>query len=197
MKERLDYARRAIEFRLAYHRLRQERKLADLLAAHIGQAIRARSDSFTAVQWMLFRSAGYHPETSPICWEAPLAVLVYLNRAPAFGVGLEVTDAVVSIRQLQGVQGARIPPELRKWPAYCIEGVQTFAKVAGFGQVRVYRAHMDLFYRYPHLPEDMSAEDVSGYVTVVRQRMRRRYDGTARQLTFKVCTDWYAYDVSV
>lgn len=148
--------------------------------------VRERHTSFTGIGSMLFNSPGYNRETSSICWEAPIAILIYLDEKPVFGIGLEFYTNRLSIRQLQGSPGANIPADL---PKICVSGAIKFAKDTGIEEIRLYRAHKSLFYRDSlfETPEGESRQEIQ---KAIRKRMRRRYDGTARQLGFTMKKDW-------
>ena len=128
-------------------------------------------------------------EDRAICWEAPLGLTVWLNGEPAFGIAIEFHSNMIRIRQLQGVRGTKLPYTLRDWPQRLVKVMMRFAILSGMKGVCVSRAHLSLFYHYPHFddPEDKSWKQL---VTEHQARMRRRYDQTAQNLGFDMTEDW-------
>jgi len=127
-----------------------------------------------------------------IAWEAPACFAVWDEGLPLFGVAFEVRKGFINIRQLQGVPGRPVPPELRDWPKRLVRLAMRFARLSGLKGVRLYKAHTCLYYQWPFfadLPE-MNEEELAEYLKEHRKRMRRRYDGTARQLGFTMHEHW-------
>jgi hypothetical protein len=128
-------------------------------------------------------------------WEAPLTITVWTKSGPTLGLGLEVWNGTLRVRQLQGVLGVQIPESLRKWPQQLVQACVEFADATStYREVRIYKADQSLFYKHPDLKvgEDEEYDDV---LRAHQQRMRRRYDGTARQLKFAERSHWYVREV--
>ncbi|MFC1733315.1 hypothetical protein ACFL6I_23700 [candidate division KSB1 bacterium] len=139
----------------------------------------------------LYKEPGYgYGETiddrRTLWWEAPLTVTVWINGYPAFGMAVEFNSKFVCIRQLQGVRGAQVPKDLHKWPQIFVEVCKKLVSEIGWRGVRIYRADQNRFYKKPFLTWGFAIEKKE-YEAIVKKhkpRMRRRYDGTARQLGF-------------
>ena len=146
----------------------------------LGEMI-AREFAGHQVEFALYSEHGPEKDgKNPIWWEAPTTYTVYVAEKPAFGLGLEFLSDRIDIRQLQGVQGAVIPDQLRKWPFMFLFACINFAQQQGIKEVRLYRASETIFYKHPvgvSLP-GFSRKDA---VKVAQERMRLRYDGTARR----------------
>ena len=122
-------------------------------------------------------------------WEAPLAIAIWTEKGPAAGMAVELRWGALCIRQLQGVAGVPLSKELPDWPKTFVEACLRFARRTGVRHVRLYRADQSLFYYWPMLPKK---EGRTRYEMLEehRQRMRRRYDGTARQMGFNMKKKW-------
>ena len=170
------------------------------LALHIDSVFKKIPD-VTDVTTCVYFGPGYGygestEERRAFYWEAPLAIAVWTNQGPTIGIGLEVRGRVLCVRQLQGVAGVQIPESLKKWPQLFVQTCIDFAeRTRTFGEVRLYKADQSLYYKYPDIRvgEDESlAEAIRSH----QKRMRRRYDGTARQLGFEKCSRWYVWKAS-
>jgi hypothetical protein len=169
------------------------------LVRHLGQAF-GDMPGITDVTVSIYFRPGYgYAEVfegrKTLYWEAPLTVIVWTEAGPIIGLSLEVWGGVLRIRQLQGVVGMQTPESLRKWPRQMVQACIEFAEeTASYKEVRIYKADQSLFYKYPdlHLGKD---EDADEALREHQQRMRRRYDGTARQLGFSERPRWYVWKV--
>lgn len=173
----------------------------DRLILCVGREFRG-TPSFTSVGRHTQPAPGYaHSKTgereSEICWEAPVGITVYFDEKPVLGMAVEFRGPHLCIKQLQGVAGTQLPNELRDWPARFVKGAMNFLyNTEELVSVRLYTANQRLSYRFP-FDKDlkrivMSKEEKRLY----QQRLRRRYDGTARQMGFTRRNnryyDWYA-----
>lgn len=118
-----------------------------------------------------------------ICWEAPIGITVWLSGEPACAIGFELEGDTLCIKQLHGVSGAKDLRDIPDWPKLLVRCCMAMAEEAGLAGVRLTRANQTLFYKRPLF------KTANGLTCVERrkqhrQRMRRRYDGTARQLGF-------------
>ncbi|HVX90722.1 MAG TPA: hypothetical protein VHC20_03750 [Candidatus Paceibacterota bacterium] len=183
------YRKREVAYLRGKITSRHEAWIGELLN-DIGWKIKDTSPSFSAIRQSYCRSVGYGDldiganGQRAFCSEAPIIFSVYLGGFPAFMLGGEFRGDVFCIRQLQGALGVAIPPELKHWPRLLVEACMESAEQYGIPEIRLYRAHQTLFYRMPVFEGPPQA--ISAY----RQRMRRRYDGTARQLGFTMKRDW-------
>ncbi len=127
-----------------------------------------------------------------IVWEAPAGFAVWGEELPLFAMAIEIRKGFLCIRQLQGVPGQPVPPDLRDWPKRFVQVAVRFARLTGLKGVRLYRAHTCAFYQRPHFTDlvTMDEPDFVEYANEYRKRMRRRYDGTARQMGFTMKKDY-------
>ncbi len=124
-----------------------------------------------------------------VCWDAPLGIAVWDGESAMLAMAVEIKGDMLCIRQLQGVPGKKLPQELRDWPQRFVGASIRFARLSGLKGVRLYRAHTCSFYWRPEMdiPEGKTRLEV---LRAHRQRMRRRYDGTARQMGFAIKKDY-------
>lgn len=124
-----------------------------------------------------------------VCWDAPLGIAIWNSRSPMIAMAVEIKDGFLCIRQLQGVARRKVPEQIRDWPKRFVRAAIRFARLSGLKGVRLYRAHTSSFYWFPALkvPKGAIYKDV---LETHRQRMRRRYDGTARQMGFSMKKDY-------
>ncbi len=124
-----------------------------------------------------------------VCWDAPLGIAVWNSRSPMIAMAIEIRDGFLCIRQLQGVSRRRVPKQARDWPRRFVRACIRFARLSGLKGVRLYRAHTSTFYWSPDL-KLRKGESYKGALEAHRQRMRRRYDGTARQMGFQMLKNY-------
>lgn len=130
-------------------------------------------------------------ENYKVCWETPLGYALWHNDQPAIAMGVEVKSGMLCVRQLQGVRGTQLPKELRNWPELFVRAAMKFASDSGLKGVRVYRAHMSNFYWMPDFGYDvLTQEQYRERLRAHRNRMRARYDGTARKMGFRMKKYW-------
>lgn len=182
--KRLQFKLNNLKFRLKYWIANRHTTEINILTHSLFETVTKAGAGLNGVRWMLFDAPGYNYETSPLCWETPVAILLYYRNKPLFGVGLEIYKKKIYIRQLQGIAGTKFPKKIKDLPATCVTAIVDFAKQEKFSKVRLYRAHCDMFYQDPFLPDIPEGKTKDEMVNEIRQRMRRRYDGTARQLGF-------------
>lgn len=174
--------------RLFLSRRQQERR-AKIIIRLIYKALRI--PGATGMSWVENSNPGYGDmENRAICWETPTGFVLWFKEKPLIAVGLEFGHKTLSIRQLQGVKGSAIPEAIRDWPLRLIRALVRYARLTGFESVRVYRAHTSTFYTFPDLDIDLGPE----YYALrekLRERLRLRYDGTARRAGFTKHADYY------
>lgn len=177
---------RLLRFRCLFHIASRRIEEVRVLQNYVGSAFMFRP-LFSGVYSGLIAKPGYNREiTGSICWEAPIVFAVFLNDKPAVGMGIELLGDTLSVRQLQGAHGTTIPEELRNWPKLFVEACVIFAQKSNLRCVRLYRADQAIFYSHPVFEKNDTREAREE----TQQRMRRRYDGTARQLKFKMEKRW-------
>ena len=162
-----------------------------LLTMCVGREFRNATKEFSGIEWRIQAAPGYDADAvgrriSGICWEAPATIVVYVNKKPLVGMGVEFRGSNLCIRQLQGVPSASIPASLQKWPAMFVTGAMNFLlNTEKYHVVRLYAADQRFSYKNPVFDDDRPTEHVYEKRTAeLRQRLRRRYDGTAKQLGF-------------
>lgn len=188
--KRIRFLRHRIRLWFLYHVARCQEEDINIISSQVFTALLKHGQAVNKVGWFLFLAPGYNREISPICWETPVAIIIWINDQPAFGIGLELWRNRINIRQLHGVAGTSIPGEFKPWPKICVKAILCAAEIIGAKTVRLYRAHADLFYQDPFIEQIPSGKSREEIVADIRRRMRRRYDGTARQLGFNMLPDW-------
>lgn len=179
--------RRYVEFFFLYPIA--SRRLAEInsLTKCVGQTFRKRTDRFSAVSWSTQKAPGFavaNGKRHPVCWESPVGITIYLAGKPALAMGVELHGSTLCVRQLQGIAGTKLGKNLQDWPKLFVQACTEFALASGIKRVRIYRADKSLFYRFPANIVKRNGETMQEALQAYRQRMRRRYDGTARQLHF-------------
>lgn len=194
LRQRAKFLPRRVIFWCRFrYALKRDQEIRNI-ALRVGEKFLLGEPSLDVVQSSIIPKPGYARELpSSICWEAPIVVVLQKNAQPCFGIGLELTRNCIHIRQLQGERGLHLHEAFRDWPRRCVEAVLTYAKEAPhIDQVRLYRAHTDLFYDEPYVAGGGPPDPKT--IATIRKRMRRRYDGTARQLGFTMRKDWGEFD---
>ncbi|MDE2071133.1 MAG: hypothetical protein KGI70_00125 [Patescibacteria group bacterium] len=161
----------------------------EALACLVGQCFHEEIGGPVGVRWAIMGRSGYETSvagviTHPICWEAPAGITVFVGKpqTPICGLGVELLGNVLSIRQMQGVFGIQTRGGISQWPKFLVYGCMEFAHRHRF-VLRLYGADQGMFYYRP----DIQTKNIVAYKRERdehRRRMRRRYDGTARQLGF-------------
>ncbi len=180
--------RRYVEFFFLYPvALRRTREISSL-AACVEQIFRERTSLFSRVGWNIRSTPGFgvqaNGDRDPTCWETPVGITVYIAGKPALVMGVEFHGATLCVRQLQGIAGTKLDKNLQDWPKLFVQACTEFALASGIKRVRIYRADQGLFYHFPANIVRCNGETLREAKKSLRQRMRRRYDGTARQLHF-------------
>lgn len=136
--------------------------------------------------YMLYPGYGIRPDGSKtaICWDAPIAIIIHLDKKPAFGIGLELYGKGIHIKQLQGIKGFRFSRSSEDWAKKSVRALHHCLANSYVNEVRLYRAHTKQSYRTPQLsPSGLSRE-------ACQEKMRKRYDRTAEDLEMRM-TDLY------
>ncbi len=174
-----------VRFRLLYWYAQTKKEEVYYLQSLIFEFFNYKNEVCSGIHMGYINKPGYvHEITNSVCWEAPIIFMAHVGGKPAVGMAIEMHRRHIAIRQLHGVRGVQLPPELREWPKVFVEACMAFAQERGLKEVRLYRADQDMFYRAPYIDESTESADA------VRRRMRRRYDGTARQLKFVMKKRW-------
>lgn len=180
---------RSLEYRVLCASLMKRNRLFKDLMLSIHREFR-RHPEVDGLSMTLGWTPGYSEiEHRAICWEAPMGLAVWIDGRPAFGVGLEFYANTIRIRQLQGVKGVKVPYALRDWPKRLVKALRRFALLSGMRGVYIGRAHMSLFFHMPHLGV-LDGEDPKAALERHQNRMRMRYDETAKSLGFELFQDW-------
>ena len=123
------------------------------------------------------------------CWEAPVGITVWLDGKPALSMGIEWRGKDLCIRQLQGATGIMLPEGYKRWPKLFVYACLAYARESKVRRVRYYRAHTSWFYKYPDL-EPKDGETPAQALEKHQARMKRRYDWLAKEMKFRMTTDW-------
>ncbi len=182
--------RRYVEFFFLYPIVNKRLGEINSLAMFAGKVFGERTRTFSAVSWSTQKAPGFAVKANgyrdPMCWETPAGIIIHLAGKPALAMGVELHGSTLCVRQLQGVAGIRLNKNLQDWPKLFILACVEFAQVFGIKRVRIYRANQGLFYHFPANIVKRDGETLCEALQAYRQRMRRRYDGTARQLHFNM-----------
>ena len=181
---------RRIEWFFLYRTMRANYQATAAFGEAVVQTFLEKKD-ITGISVKLCKSRGYWDERT-FYWEAPLTCTVCAKGAPVFGMAVEFYGKILRIRQLQGMAGAHIPKELSDWPKLFVRACMSFAEVEGLHEVRMYHADQSLFYLFPSL-EPKEGESLTEAIQAFQKRMRRRYEGTARQLGFAKKRRWHSW----
>ena len=133
-----------------------------------------------------------------IHFDAPIAIVVILDDAPAFGMSLELKGKDIRIRQLHGARGfsfrGRYYP-LRLWPRLCVQACQDLAVARRYTRVMLVRSYRSYSWRRPD-----NREHVPGTPEGIREQMEvklrliRRLDGTAESIDgFERGMQWWIW----
>ena len=164
----------------------------------VGAILYSRSSLCDSVAWGIYTALGNDPAQHykgkpTICWEASIGIMATLAGRPAFGLGVEFAGDRLDIRQLQGAQDLVVGKSLEDWPKLLVGACMAFAQISGdIREVRVYKADQAPFY-YSPLVYPKKGQTYEEVAQECRQRMRRRYDGTARRLGLKKEEDYYSW----
>ena len=165
-----------------------QKRQAYLLAAMV-------FSSFKDIKGIDSVSVGFLPrpghtdcELHKIVWEAPVAIALWGNENPLFGISLELKPGIIEIVQLQGVSGVRLKDICPDWTARLVQACIRFARIAGIEQVRLLHADSRLSYYVPHFSGPVANREEA--ITNLRRRLRIIYDGTARKLGMKRKKRW-------
>jgi hypothetical protein len=129
-----------------------------------------------------------------LCWNCPIAILVYLDDQPCYGLGVEFRGKALCIRQMQGVQGNPPLTDLRDWPELLVQACIRCAERAGLKEVRIYKADQDIGYYYP-ANDRKEGQTYEEFVKAHQDRMRRRYDRVAQKMKFKKQKKYYSREI--
>lgn len=156
------------------------REITQLFAEEIARS--SRFEGKIRMEYSVAHSPGYRiycdgTRQSPICWDAPIGIVLHLDNRPVCGMAVQFCGKTLSIRQLQGIKGVKLPGVLREtWTQVFVRGCCRYASRQSGSRVRVFRADRNLHYQY--------GGDRSEALSVFQERMRCRYDGTALALGF-------------
>ncbi len=186
-----EYLRRRLWFRLSFINAKAKMSRIKVLSYFVGDTFKNAGVVWSNVSTCINDDLGYGElENRLICWETPSGITVWLDGKPACAMGFELIGKRLCIRQLQGVAGVQFPVECRNWPRLFIQAAIDFAQASGLEEVRLYRAHMCLFYEDPVIVIREGVAHNHVPIKLYRQKMRRRYDGTARQLGFEMLHEY-------
>jgi|GEM_PF-1799799 len=163
----------------------------------VGLVFKEVTPLFSSIRYMTLKGMGYATDeqgeiVAPLCWNAPIAIVVYLGELPYFGLGVELRGRVLSIRQMQGVRGAIPLQKLKGWPDLLVRTCMAYAEEKGFKEVRVYKADQELGFTHPEV-EPQEGQSREEAVKAHQNRMRRRYDRTAQELKFEKKKRYYRW----
>ncbi len=153
----------------------------------------------SGVGYNVYKRVGYdfsqnYQGKGTICWEASVGFLVYLADRPSLGMGVELMGDTLTVRQLQGAKGLELNKSLQDWPRLFLMACVEFAiRREDISRVRVLRAHKLVFYKAP-IVYPRKGQTYADVVEEHTRRMRRRYDGSARQLGFKITKNYYIWE---
>ncbi len=141
---------RNLRFWIMYRIALKRREEVHGLAKTVLRGCAARSPVRVRLDYSFLARPGYMiGKDFSVCWQAPIAITLYVDGKAALGLGVELRGGVLAVRQLQGGRGVRLPKELHDWPALFVQACIAYAKERGLKAVRLYRADQDPNYRWP------------------------------------------------
>ena len=181
--------------RIAHKRIGEVESLANF----VGLVFKEGTPLFSAVHWITLKNMGYATNADgqrivPLCWNAPIAIVVYLEELPCLGLGVEFRGRALCIRQMQGVRGAMLLRNVRDWPELLVKTCMAYAEENGLKEVRVYKADQEFGFEHPEI-EPEGEQQRTEVIKAHQDRMRRRYDRTAQKLKFKKKKRYYVWKV--
>ena len=181
--------------RIAHKRISEVEDLANF----VGLVFKEATPLFSAIRLIMLKDMGYATDTQgqrvvPLCWNAPIAIVVYMAELPYIGLGVELRGQSLCVRQMQGVRGAMPLRNLRDWPEILVKTCMAYAEDKGLKEVRVYKADQEIGFEHPEIDfqEDQNREEA---IKAHQDRMRRRYDRTAQKLKFEKKKRYYMWKV--
>ena len=169
------------------------------LANFVGLVFKEATPLFSAIRLIMLKDMGYATDTQgqrvvPLCWNAPIAIVVYMAELPYIGLGVELRGQSLCVRQMQGVRGAMPLRNLRDWPEILVKTCMAYAEDKGLKEVRVYKADQEIGFEHHEIDfqEDQNREEA---IKAHQDRMRRRYDRTAQKLKFEKKKRYYMWKV--
>lgn len=153
-------------------------------------------ERFSGISWVENMGPGFSDiDNRAICWETPTGFTLWFDDQPSIAVGVEFSEGTLTIRQLQGVKGKKIPNEFQGWPLRMVQVLVRYARLTRMRRVRICRAHTSIFYKYPDFGMNVGDEYYKER-EALRERLRLRYDGTARRAGFTKHADYYELDLT-
>jgi len=151
--------------------------------------IRVRCKRFDGIHRAFFNDMGYPTDkdvvrVGSICWNSPIGITVLIDNRDCFGLGIELYSSILSIRQMQGVPGTKIPEELKDWPTLLVEACMDYASYSNLSEVRIFKADQDFGFENPDV-NPAEGQSLANAKKTHQDRMRRRYDRTASDLGFE------------
>ena len=177
---------------------RRFQEIEDLMY-FVGFVFKEITPRFSAIRLYLLNDMGYGTDShgqrvSSICWNAPIALTVYMDECPYLGLGIELRGKTLCIRQMQGVKGVKQLPELHGWPELLVRTCMNYAETHGLREVRVYKADQEIGFAFPQI-EASEGQTKKEAIEAHQNRMRCRYDRTAQKLKFKKNKRYYVWKV--
>jgi len=131
--------------RIAHKRISEVEDLANF----VGLVFKEATPLFSAIRLIMLKDMGYATDTQgqrvvPLCWNAPIAIVVYMAELPYIGLGVELRGQSLCVRQMQGVRGAMPLRNLRDWPEILVKTCMAYAEDKGLKEVRVYKADQEI-----------------------------------------------------
>ena len=182
-------------FFIRYARARYHRKrLAGLMAAVESRFSDSRG-------WIAERRLELRKAVGPlrtkddIHWDAPVVVVVKYRdeegrKKEACGMSLYLENNSLYVEQLQGGKSVAFPRRFKVWPQLFLKSCIAFAEAENLDLVCLPKAETLYTYRWPDLgPNGIPRTEQS--IDDHRQRMKLRYDGTARICGFRSEGNWF------
>lgn len=129
-----------------------------------------------------------------IHWDAPVVVVILChdkdgNPREACGMSFYIENNSLYVEQLQGGKSVTFPRQFKVWPQLLLKSCIAFAQAENFDQVCLAKAQKLYSYRWPDLgPNGIPRSHQS--IEDHRQRMKLRYDETARVCGFTSEDSW-------
>lgn len=184
-------------FFVRYVQARYHRKHLDGLMAAIERRFSDSKGWIVERRLELRRTVGPLRTKDDIHWDAPIVVVIMYHdqegkQKEACGMSLYIENNSLYVEQLQGGKSVAFPRRFKVWPQLFLKSCIAFAQAANFDQVCLAKAETLYTYRWPDLGPDgipRSRQSIQDH----RQRMKLRYDGTARVCGFNSGDNWFVW----
>ncbi len=182
-------------FYVRYARARYHRKKLHRLVDVVQRRFSDPKSWVVECRLKLRKSVGPLRAKDDIHWDAPIVVVTMYRDTEgltkeACGVSFYIEHNCLYIQQLQGGKSVTFPRRLKVWPQLLLKSCIEFAQLEHFDKVYVAKAATLYAYRWPGTGRSQAS------IKEHRERMKLRYDGTARICGFESDDTWFVWPPS-